>query len=281
MSMPWTGEDSACSLTDRPITVSQLRVSLRLGLICLLTLFHLLMVVAGRLLMWPFPSAWARWRSAVFRSWCRSMLTILGVRVEIDGPPPQTPFLLVTNHLSYLDILVLGSQAGGVFVAKSELASWPVIGLLCYSVDTIFIDRTIRRDIPRVMAAIDRQLDLGQGVFLFAEGTSSKGATVLEFRPSLLEPAVRSRLPVSYAALSYHTPASEAPAHLTVCWWGDMTFIRHALRLAELRRITAKVAFGDRCLRDDDRKRLAEQLRRAVLDRFEPVIREEGSCVQQ
>lgn len=253
-----------------------LRAGLRLIVVTLLTLLGALILLIGWLLTAPFGRARARLQDSVFRLWSRLLLPVAGVRVSTAGEPPTPPFFLVSNHLSYLDVVVLGSRTGCVFVAKSEIAGWPVIGFLCRLVSTIFVDRTIRRDLPRVIDQIDRQLTLGRGVVLFGEGTSSMGATVLPFRPALLEPAVRSEMPVSVAALSYHTPEDEAPAHLAVCWWGGMTFPKHLLRFLTLRRTDAKLVFGQRRFHDADRKRLADSLRAAVLERFEPVVDEEG-----
>lgn len=253
----------------------RLRASVRLLLVILLTFLHVLTLLAGMLLLAPLPRIRARWRMFIFRSWSRTLLPVMGVEVEVVGTPPETPFLLVSNHLSYLDIPVLGSQVGAVFVAKSEISSWPGIGLMCRAINTIFIDRTLSRDLPRVMKEIDREMSHGMGVVLFVEGTSSKGATVLPFRPSLLEPAARSETPVSYAALSYRTPEGEPPAHLAVCWWGGVAFGPHAREFAGLKRIHARIAFGEEAIHDADRKQLARRLREAMLEKFEPVVVEE------
>ncbi len=117
----------------------------------------------------------------------------------------------------------------------------------------------------------------GMGVVLFPEGTSSKGAGILPFRPSLLESAARSDTSVSFATLSYHTLGDEPPAHLSVCWWGGMDFMPHALQFAGLRRIYAKVVFGGERIHHRDRKELAKRLRAAMLEQFEPVVEEESS----
>jgi len=211
----------------------------------------------------------------IFRSWSLCVLPVLGVRVEVEGTPPEPPFLLVTNHLSYIDIPVIGSQVGAIFVAKSEISAWPGVGFMCRSINTIFIDRGLRRDLPRVMREIDRELEHGMGIVLFAEGTSSRGATVLPLRPSLLESAARSDTPVSFATLSYHTAEDEPPAHLAVCWWGGMDFSPHAREFARLRRVHARVVFGNERIHDVDRKELARRLRTAMLAQFEPVVDEE------
>jgi 1-acyl-sn-glycerol-3-phosphate acyltransferase len=252
-----------------------LRASLKIGLISLWTLGIEAALYLGILFTIPSPRLAARWRSFIFKSWSRGLLLITGVRRHAVGKPPEAPFLLVSNHLSYVDIAVLGSLVGGVFVAKAEISDWPAVGFLCRSVETIFIDREMRRDIPRVIKEIERQLGHGQGVILFAEGTSSSGASVLPFLPSLLEPAARADLPVSYATLTYWTPEGEPPAHLSVCWWGGVPFAPHALEFFKLRRIDAKVVFGDREFQSGDRKILAKELREAIVESFQPVVEEQ------
>lgn len=249
-----------------------LRAGVRLLLVTTLTIVHVVTLLVGSILIFAFPRLRARWRMLVFRSWSRCVLPVLGVRIEVEGTPPQAPFLLVANHLSYLDIPVIGSQVGAIFVAKSEIASWPGVGFMCRAINTIFIDRNVRRDLPRVMRRIDHEMAHGMGIVLFPEGTSSKGATVLPFRPSLLESAARSETPVSWATLSYHTAEDQPPAHLAVCWWGGMDFTPHALELARLRRVDAKIVFGDESIHDNDRKQLAYRLRAAMQERFEPVV---------
>lgn len=255
--------------------MKKLRAVVRLTLAVLNSLFFAGVLLVGKLFVFPFPKQGARWRMLVSRLWSRGQLLALRVNVEMEGEPPKPPFLLVSNHLSYLDIPVLGRWAGAIFIAKSEISSWPLVGFLCRTVDTIFIDRNLRRDLPRVMKKIDVELNNGMGVVLFAEGTSSKGATVLPFRPSLLEVAARSEIPVSYAAISYRTEDTDPPAHTAVCWWGGAPFSPHALECASLERIHAKVTFGKERIHYSDRKKLAHELRTEVLEIFEPVVEED------
>ena len=213
----------------------------------------------------------ALWKSRVFRAWSRSLASIIGLRVSVLGTPPSPPFLLVSNHLSYVDMIVLASHVHGVFIAKGEVGSWPIVGRLCRAVDTLFIARGQKRDIPRVLAEVESILREGRGVVLFPEGTSTQGSMVLPFRPSLLETAARAGIPVSYAALTYRTPVGSPPAALAVCWWGDMPFLRHLLRLLSLPTFEAKVVFGGRPIEPEDRKVLAVRLWEAVQQQFQPV----------
>lgn len=227
-----------------------------------------------------FPSQRLRlkWRNFLFRTWARATAAILGLKISVSGRLPRAPFFLVSNHLSYIDIVVFASLIDCVFIAKQDVASWPVIGLLCRSFKTIFIDRNNRHDIARVNRLIERTLSEGQSVMLFAEGTSTSGASVLPFKASLLEPAARINYPVSYAAVSYRTPANQPPAHLSVCWWGEMTFLDHFFALFQIPEFEATVIFGSQTIQAADRRLLAERLWQAVTERFIPIPTLEEEC---
>ena len=140
--------------------------------------------------------------------------------------------------------------------------------------ETIFIDRTNKRDAVRVLEDLAGAVRDGDGVVLFAEATSSAGHTVLPFRPAMLDWAARSGHPVHYASVAYRTPAGAPPAHLAVCWWGDMTFGRHLVELSRLPRIEATIRHGTAPIAERDRKRLADRLQRAVAATFTPVVTE-------
>jgi len=226
-------------------------------------------LLAGRLVLAPFERARERYTSWYFRRWSRALLRWIGVSVRVRGAPPAAPFLLVSNHLSYVDVLVLASRLGCVFVSKAEVRRWPLLGPICRTFGTIFIDREARRDLPRVMAEIGRALADGRGVVLFPEGTSSSGRTVEPFKPPLLALATRLGLPVHYAALGYRTPPDGPPARLAVCWAGGVPFVRHAWGLLHLASVDADLRFAPQPIYEDDRKRLAERLRLAVLAELE------------
>lgn len=213
----------------------------------------------------------ARWRAMILRNVCRSLLWIMGARVESHGTPPKAPFVLVSNHLSYVDILLLASRLDTVFVSKYEVADWPVLGGLCRAMGTVFLNRESRRDLSRVLEEMNEHLSHDCGIVFFPEGTSTNGSNVLDFRPSLLEIAVRLRQPVSYASLRYTTPHGQPAAADAVCWWGDAPFVPHFLRLLAMPGFRAELRFGAQPIASSNRKRLAAELHRAVLDQLTPA----------
>ena len=135
-------------------------------------------------------------------SWC--MLRGMGIRLDL--PPVETvrgPFLVVANHLSYVDIPVLGFLFPGRFVAKSEIARWPVVGWLARLGGTIFLRQARRRELVRVGEEIDRTLAAGIGVVLFPEGKASRGARIERLHAGLLESAACQELACLAVALGY------------------------------------------------------------------------------
>ena len=221
-------------------------------------------VLVWNVAAWVFRFSPTRGRLRLFRLWSRAILRVLGATVSVLGAAPKPPFLLVSNHLSYVDIAVIASQAEAVFVARGDLAEWPIFGVLSRSVGTLYVDREMKRDIPRAAAAMERRLQDGVGVVLFPEGTSSDGNGVLPFRPSLLDPAARLGIPVHWAVLGYRTRAGQRPASESVCWWSDRKFVPHLLDLLRVSGFQALVVFGDAPLSGSDRKSLAQRLEAEV-----------------
>jgi 1-acyl-sn-glycerol-3-phosphate acyltransferase len=193
----------------------------------------------------------------------RRLLRIMGVQVRVAGTVPAAG-LVVSNHLGYLDILVFAAMAPTVFVAKSEVRSWPVFGWFARRSGTIFVERGRAASVARAAREIDAALADGRRVVLFPEGTSSGGETVLPFKSSLLEPARRSA--VIAAAVAYALPPGEGDTAEEVCYWKDMALPPHLLRLLGKRRIIAAAVLSAPCAAPTDRKQLARQLHLMVLD---------------
>ena len=192
----------------------------------------------------------------------RRTLRVMDVEIKTDGPCPRDG-LLVSNHLSYLDILVLATLTPAVFVSKSEVKNWPVFGWFARMAGTIFLQRTRRADVVRISEEITTVLRGGHLVVLFPEGTSSDGRQVLPFRSSLLEPIHGQEHPLSVACISYAMAGGSAEND--VCYWGDMTIVPHLIKLMIRGRKRACVRFSTIEHRADNRKKLARQLHAEVV----------------
>lgn len=214
-----------------------------------------------------------KYRSYLLNYWGKSVCVIMRMKFEISGKVPRPPFLLVSNHLSYADVFVLFSQLRCLFVAKSDVKQWPLIGFIVKTCGILFIDRQRKRDITRVNSDISKNINENQGIIVFPEGTTSPGTEVLRFRAPLLEYPASMGFPVSYVALSYHTPESEEPAYRSVCWWDDTSFFVHFYKLLKLRSITCYMRFGENTITKNDRKELTLALNQAVSERLKPTIR--------
>lgn len=199
---------------------------------------------------------------SLWLQWCaRRTLRVFAVHSEFTGAPPQTG-LLVCNHLSYLDILVLVSLTPAVFVSKAEVKNWPVFGWCARLAGTLFVDRTKRTDVTRMNALIESSLAAGNVLVLFPEGTSWNGSEILPFKSSLLEPIVGAKYSLTVGHLSY-TLQDGDPAN-DVCYWGDATFFPHLVKLMTKNHIHARVCFAPVPQPAVDRKELAQQLHAAI-----------------
>lgn len=234
------------------------------------------------LLLFVVPTQWVglKFKLPYFRTlpvWFhRRALKALGIKVEILGTPsPQDrPLLFVANHNSWLDILVLGSTVPLVFIAKAEIAKWPLFGTFARMQRSIFVDRSRRHGTGQVNQSIAKILSGGDPVVLFGEGTSSDGNRVLPFRSALLG-GLRDAMeengrgfvqPVSIAYRKFHGIPMGRQYREIAAWYGDMDLIPHLLRVIRDGAIDVTVAFGKvmEVAHEDDRKVLSRQVESAV-----------------
>lgn len=200
-------------------------------------------------------------RAAWTNRWAFRYLDLLGVELQIHGAAP-TRGVLACNHLSYLDIVVLSAARKQVFLSKSEVKSWPIIGALAQCAGTMFVRRQRKADVAELQQPFSEVVAAGLPITLFPEGTSSDGTKTLPFFSSLLEPAARNGWEVSPGWLCYRL--DEGNAGQDVCYWGDMTFLPHFLKLLSKKRIYATIVFGEPMPAGLDRKELAVALHREV-----------------
>jgi len=237
----------------------------------LLRLAAVFVGAAAELLVAVGPRADLRRRAQWLSRWSGRALRVLQVRVHVRGRAPCEG-AVVSNHLGYLDILVFSAvNEQASFLAKAEVRRWPVIGRFAAWSGARFIERRRRRDLPRQHQMLREIVAHAVVPTLFLEGTSTDGAGVLPFHPALLEPAVGAGWLLTPAAIRFSAEGGD-PA-TCVCWWGDMTFLGHLLRLARLDSVTAYLIFGPPLAAHGDRKLLARRLRDEVL-----ALRTEIGC---
>lgn len=221
-----------------------------------------LVVAVGLVALAPVQTLARRrgWRlqDRIQTGFCRAACRAIGLRIVTHGALPEAgPRLVVANHVSWTDILALASLHPLVFLSKSEVESWPLLGQLARVQGTIFIVRDARRDLARASAALAEALDAGRDVVVFPEGTSTDGRDILPFRPGPFEALRKTTGPaiVAPVALRY-TDKAGAPADLG--WYGDMSLIDHIRKLLRQKDPVCHVRFGAAIAAPDaDRKTVA------------------------
>lgn len=193
----------------------------------------------------------------VQRRFSRLVSRVIGVRIVSTGfAPDKKPKLIVANHVSWTDIIALTSVTATTFLAKSEVATWPLLGALARLQGTVFIRRGDRRQIASVNAELTRVLRNGENLVIFPEGTSTHGVMEPRFNPSHFAVAQLTDAEILPVAIFYADETGQAD----VGWYGDMTFLPHLWRLMKRRGVECHVLFGDAIhIREADRKSLALQ----------------------
>jgi 1-acyl-sn-glycerol-3-phosphate acyltransferase len=193
---------------------------------------------------------------------CAGSLHALNVQIAIEGQLPGGG-LIVSNHLSYLDIPVLSATLPCVFVSKADVEHWPIFGRYARWAGSVFVKRHDRADAARANASIRKALGDGVPVVLFPEGTTSDGERILRFHSTMLQPAIDTGAGITPCAIGYELEQGD-PAQ-EVAWWGDMTFLPHMWNLLGKRLVRARVRFGETITAVGDRKKLSAVLHEEVV----------------
>jgi 1-acyl-sn-glycerol-3-phosphate acyltransferase len=223
----------------------------------------------------PFQAAalacWPALARAIPRAHHRLTAGIIGLRVRCDGAPVQDPSVLfVSNHVSYFDVIALGSLLDAGFVAKSDVAAWPVFGFLARLCRTVFIDR--RATDPRSQIGnIRARLDTPDSLIVFPEGTSSDGSRVLPFKSTLFAAVESSAVLIQPISIRYARlngiPIGRAYRPF-YAWFGDMDLAPHLWSALSLGSAEIIIRFHDPVRASDfaDRKALANHCYRQVAE---------------
>ena len=252
------------AMSGRGTTTSLPMRGLRLARITL-HLLHGLWTVAVHFPFYAMP----RRRQAV-RSWSRRLLRILGVRLHVQGGPPDAaagPVMLVANHVSWLDIFVVNAVLPVRFVAKSEIRSWPAIGWLSARTGTLFIERARRRDTARINREIADAMTGGDVVAVFPEGTTTDGSQVLRFHGALLQPALIAGAEVHPVALRFEQ--GDGSLCTAAAYDGDKSLWQTLLAIVAQPAVHARLWFLPSLAPDvEHRRELAQAAQQLIADRL-------------
>ncbi len=190
-------------------------------------------------------------RAVWLKKTCARVLRSLGITWRVEGQPPRSG-LVVSNHLSYLDIPIISATMPCFFVAKMEVDRWPIFGKAARSGGTIFLDRSSLASAMSAADQITERLKLPIPVLLFPEGTSTDGAQVLRFHSRLIDPATSIGAPITTAAIRYVIEGGVEEREL--CWYGDESFATHLWQVLGVAGFSAHLHFGEPQMYTDRRE---------------------------
>ena len=193
-------------------------------------------------LYFRFPAMAVAQQHAAVQRWAQDVLHIMDIRLVLHAAAQPGPVLLVANHISWLDIVVLHAAQYCRFVAKSELKSWPLIGPLATAAGTLYIERASARDALRVVHHMAERLQAGDVLAVFPEGTTGDGVHVLPFHANLLQAAIAAQAPAQAVGLRF-VDAWGQPS-FAPCYVGDDTFVGSVWRTLCARGLEVHVAFA-------------------------------------
>jgi len=226
---------------------------------------HLLrgMAIAG--VVFPWVSEARRRRH--IRRWSRQLLTILAIRLHVrhaDGAHTHDwrNAMLVANHISWIDIFAIDAVMPARFVAKSEVARWPLVGWLSTRAGTLYVSRVRRHDTARINRDVAAALQRGELVAVFPEGTTTDGSRILKFHSSLLQPAVSVQASILPVALSYSR--SDGTRCTELAYDGHRSLWDTVRRMVTLRRIECRLTVLPLMHPQRHRRMLADDARAAI-----------------
>jgi 1-acyl-sn-glycerol-3-phosphate acyltransferase len=227
----------------------------------------LLHVLVG---MWTVQVRFSQWsveqREMHVQAWALRFLALWDIHLKVQGQAVQEgPALMVSNHISWLDILVIHAARHCRFVSKSDIREWPLVGPLATGAGTLYIERNSRKDAVRMVKSMSDAMKAGDVVAVFPEGTTSDGRAVLPFHANLIQSAIEADAPVQPLSLQF-LDARNAQPSFAPCYIGEDTLLQSMWRTLTASRITAVVHFGQlQHAQGRDRRAWAHALREEVI----------------
>ena len=239
-----------------------LRTVIRLLLICA----H--MIIGVVLCIVALPSNWDRSVSDrqrnIVRWWLHTCTRIIGIRTRVCGTPDDRVALVVANHISWIDVVLIGGLRPVSFLSKAEISKWPVIGYLARKGGTLFIERG--NGFEHAAQLIGQRLHSGSSVAFFPEGTTSDGTEIRRFHPRLFMAAIDGNISVQPVVIEYPDQHAPTGVHPKASYSSDTSFISHALTILGEPHIRATVHYTDSLPSGgNDRRQLAETAREMMI----------------
>lgn len=216
----------------------------------------------------------------VLSLFCRFALWFMGIDVETrDAQKIKEEFgsgLIVCNHLSYLDVLILFAHHPACFVTSVEIKNTPFLGQLCLLAGCLFVERRSRERLSHEVASLTQALQAGQSVVIFPEATSTNGEAILRFRRPLFAAAIDAEVPLLTLVLNYQQ-VGEAPVTRfnrdVVCWYGEMTFLDHLWRFFQVPKTQVSLTYADllKSVRTYDTTALAARSEQIARNHYRPI----------
>ncbi len=213
-----------------------------------------------------FPQLSPEQREMRVQAWALQFLALWDIHLKVLGQPVLNgPALIVSNHISWLDISVIHAARHCRFVSKSDIRDWPLVGRLATGAGTLYIERSRRKDALRMVKDMADAMHNGDVVAVFPEGTTSDGRDLLPFHANLIHSAIQADAPIQPIALQFIDAASGEPS-FAPCYIGDDTLLGSMWRTLRASRIIAVVHFGElQTANGRDRRVWARDLRQDII----------------
>jgi 1-acyl-sn-glycerol-3-phosphate acyltransferase len=215
-----------------------------------------------------FPKLPQAEQEARVQVWAEAMLRIVGIELVVNGPRPASgPVLLVANHISWLDILVMHAARHCRFVSKADVGSWPFVRTLADGAGTLYIERESRRDAHRVVTQMAERLRAGDILAVFPEGTTGDGITLRPFHANLIQAAIEASVPVQPVALKF-VDAASGETSFAPSYVDDETLVGSIWRTLTAPPLKAVVTFGEAQAPQGQTRRVWAQTLREDIERL-------------
>ena len=255
-------------------------LSLLRGLRLVMHLFH------GMLLAIIYPHLKPNRQRNMLKLWSRQLLNILNIGIQIEGHQPvrgEGGCLMVSNHVSWLDVFVLNAIHPSQFIAKSEVSHWPIIGWLSRRSGTIFIERAMRQDAASVNLQVSARLRQGACIGLFPEGTTTDGKQVGHFHSALIQPAIDAGTRLCPIALRYQNKGGALSS--AAAFTGETTLLQSIWQILRGPQLNALVVFTPALhAANENRRMLARTSQAAIAQTLQamgsarPAVTQRPSC---